>query len=193
MSRSFKPGHRLYIDISGTIWRSFWGAKVWILIVDDYSRYCWSYFIPDKSGLKHIILIFFRLLEVTYNIRVGKIRLDNSGENIDMADANKVEGYNVAFEFVNPGSPQCNGVVERMFATLFGMVRSMPNEARVPMNLCRGLWAEAARNATDMRNYLVSSKSETSSYGSINTDHTNHTVWIMTSYYFLYDIIQIIH
>jgi hypothetical protein len=109
-------------------------------------------------------LIFFRLLEVTYNIRVEKIRLDNSAENINMADAIKAEGYNVTFEFVSPGSPQNNGVVERMFATLFGIVRSMLNEVRVPMNLCHGLWAEAARNATDTRNYLVSYKSETSSY-----------------------------
>jgi hypothetical protein len=36
-----------------------------------------------------------------------------------------VEGYNVTFEFIRPGQPQYNGVVERMFATLFGMVRYM--------------------------------------------------------------------
>jgi hypothetical protein len=126
------------------------------------------------------MLIFFRLLEVTYNIRVEKIHLDNSGENIDMADAIRAEGYNVTFEFISPGSPQYNGVVECMFATLFGMVRSMLNEARVPMLLRRGIWAEAARTATDMRNYLVSYKSERSSYEKfmgekydrINTLHT---------------------
>jgi hypothetical protein len=107
-------------------------------------RYSWSYLIPDKSGLKHIILIFFRLLEVTYNIHVEKICLDNSGENINMADAIKADGYNVTFEFVSPGSLQYNGVVERIFATLFGMVQSMLDEACVPMNLCCGLWAQVA-------------------------------------------------
>jgi hypothetical protein len=44
------------------------------------------------------------------------------------------------------------------------MVHSMLNEARVSMLLRRGLWAEAARTATDMRNYLVSYKSDKSSY-----------------------------
>jgi hypothetical protein len=68
------------------------------------------------------------MLEVTYNTCVGKLRLDNSGENIAMAEAIKVEGYNVSFEFICPGSPQYNGVVECMFATLFGMVRSVLNE-----------------------------------------------------------------
>jgi hypothetical protein len=32
-----------------------------------------------------IMLIFFKLLEVTYNIRVEKIQLDNSGEMIQWA------------------------------------------------------------------------------------------------------------
>jgi hypothetical protein len=81
-----------------------------------------------------------------------------------MSEAIKAEGYNVTFEFIIPGSQQYNGVVERMFATLFGMVRSMLNEARVPMLLRRGLWADAARTATDMWNYLVSYTSDKSSY-----------------------------
>jgi hypothetical protein len=79
------------------------------------------------------MLIFMKLLEVTYNIRVDKMQLDNSGENIDMADAIHAEGYNVMFKFISPGSPQHNGVVERMFATLYGMLRSMLNQARLPM------------------------------------------------------------
>jgi hypothetical protein len=132
------------VDISGTVWCSYGGAKFWVLIVDDYSWYCWSYFIPDKAGLKLIMLIFMKLLEVTYNIRVDKMRLDNSGENIDMADAMCAEGFNVTFEFISPGSPQYNGVVERMFVTLYGMLRSMMNQARLPMTLRRGLWSEAA-------------------------------------------------
>jgi hypothetical protein len=68
------------------------------------------------------MLIFFKILEVTYNIQVEKLRLDNSGENIKMSEAIEAEGYNVTFEFISPGSPQYNGVVERMFTTLFGMV-----------------------------------------------------------------------
>jgi hypothetical protein len=73
-----------------------------------------------------------------------------------MTEAIKAEGYNVTFEFISPGSPQYNGVVERLFATLFFMVRSMLNEACTPMILRRGIWAEAACTATDMRNCLDS-------------------------------------
>jgi hypothetical protein len=73
-----------------------------------------------------------------------------------------------------------------MFTTLFGMLQSMFNEARgVPMLLRRGIWAEASRDATDMRNYLVSYKNEKSSYEKfmgekydcINTLHTFGEKW----------------
>jgi hypothetical protein len=65
------------------------------------------------------MLIFSRFLEVTYNIRVEKIRLDNSGENIDMAGAIRAEGYNITFELISPGSPQYNRVLLNVCLQLF--------------------------------------------------------------------------
>jgi hypothetical protein len=98
-----------------------------------------------------------------------------------MADAIHAEGYNVTFEFISPGSPQYNGVDERMFATLFGTVQTMLNEARVPMLLSRGIWAEAACTAIDLRAILCHIKVKSlfyekfmgeKKYDHINTLHT---------------------
>jgi hypothetical protein len=50
LSKSLKPGDQIYVNISGTIWRSYGGAKYWILIVDDQSQCCWSNFVPDKAS-----------------------------------------------------------------------------------------------------------------------------------------------
>jgi hypothetical protein len=159
LSKCFHPGARIYIDISSSMWPSYGGAKYWLLIVDDYSHYCWSYFVFNKSGLKIMMVLFLKLMTVAYNIHVEKICLDNSGENVDMAELICAEGYNVTFEFISPGAPQYNGVVERMFSTLYGMVHSMLNQAQVPLHICCGVWAEAAKTATDMRNILVNYKS----------------------------------
>jgi hypothetical protein len=46
------PGERLYVDISSIQGVSFGGAKFWALVVDDFSGYCWSYFLKAKSELK---------------------------------------------------------------------------------------------------------------------------------------------
>jgi hypothetical protein len=72
--------------LRSSIWSSYGWMKYWILIVDDYSQYCWSYFVFNKSGLKIMMVLFLKLMTVAYNIRGEKIRLDNPGENVDIAE-----------------------------------------------------------------------------------------------------------
>jgi hypothetical protein len=43
----------LYIDISLIKERSLGGAKFWALIVDNFTDFCWSVVMRDKSDLKH--------------------------------------------------------------------------------------------------------------------------------------------
>jgi len=38
------PGERIYLNISSVRDLSIGGAKFWVLIVDDHTDYCWSYF-----------------------------------------------------------------------------------------------------------------------------------------------------
>jgi hypothetical protein len=42
-------GERLYVDISSIKGTSFGKAKFWALIIDDFSSYCWSYFLKKKD------------------------------------------------------------------------------------------------------------------------------------------------
>jgi hypothetical protein len=46
------PGERLYVDISSIKERSIGGAKFWVLIVDDYTDYCWSFVLKNDLNLK---------------------------------------------------------------------------------------------------------------------------------------------
>ena len=56
-------------------------------------------------------------------IAVKITRLDNAGENVTFAKEAKKLGLGIEFEFTPTRSPQCNGEVERWFATMFGQVR----------------------------------------------------------------------
>ena len=58
------------------------------------------------------------------------IRCNNAGKNLKFHELSEMEGLNLTFEFTAPGTPQQNGLVERMFATLTGRVHSMMNRAR---------------------------------------------------------------
>jgi hypothetical protein len=50
------PGERLYFDISSIKDTSYGGSKFWALIVDNYTDYCWSIFLKNKSVLKKQML-----------------------------------------------------------------------------------------------------------------------------------------
>jgi hypothetical protein len=77
------PAERLYVDISSIKEISIDGAKFWALIVDDYTDYCWSFVLMNKSDLKVKIKTLLTDLKIT-NRNVRFIRCDDSGENMTM-------------------------------------------------------------------------------------------------------------
>jgi hypothetical protein len=81
---------------------------------------------------------------------VKYIRLDNSGENVSLQ--NQTNDLSLNFEFTSPNTPQQNGRVERKFAILYGMVRSLLNSSKLPDALRQKCWAEASNHATDLLN-----------------------------------------
>jgi hypothetical protein len=82
------PGERLYTDISSIKGESYGGSKFWALIVDDYSGYCWSYFLKQKSSLKTTLIGLFDQLK-NLNKTVKLLRLDDAGENFALEKACK--------------------------------------------------------------------------------------------------------
>jgi hypothetical protein len=48
-SRGNSPGYRLFVDISCSLDPSYGVSRYWVLIVDDFSRFHWSYFLRAKS------------------------------------------------------------------------------------------------------------------------------------------------
>jgi histone deacetylase 1/2 len=156
-TKSTVPGERLFIDISSVKKKSIGGSKYWLLVLDDCTDYCWSKFLHTKSGQVDWIVALIKHLKVKDERHVRFIRCDNAGENLKLQQACAKEALGIQFEYTSPGSPQFNGRVERKFPTLYSRVRSALNGARLPTDLRDGLWPEAARNATDMENVMVTS------------------------------------
>jgi hypothetical protein len=73
-----------------------------------------------------------------------------------LATTCKRERLNINFKFTAPGTPQHNSVVERAFATLFGRVKAMMNEAKFPEGLKKDLWTECAKTAIDILSDKIS-------------------------------------
>ena len=125
---STTPGERLYFDISSVTQPSIGGNKFWLLIVDDATDMPWSIFLKCKSDLSQNMFAFLKTL-IGQGYKVKFLRCDSAGENTKFkADVEK-DGLNVEFEFTAPRTPQHNGKVERKFATLYGRLRAMLDEA----------------------------------------------------------------
>ena len=155
--KSQKPGERLCIDISSPTAASFGGKHHWLLVVDENSDLCWSYFLKKKSETTAKMVALIKELKSKYGIEVKYIRCDNAGENDALKRACLEEGLGVTFEMTAPSTPQQNGKVERKFATLYGRMRAMLRGCKhMKTSVRKQLWAEAANLATDLNNILVS-------------------------------------
>jgi transposase InsO family protein len=151
------PGERLYVDISLIKERSIGGAKFWTLIVDDYTDYCWSFMLKNKSDLKVKIKTLLTDLKIA-NRNVRFIRCDDAGENMTTKNDPEIKSFGIKFEFLGPRTPQINGKVERKFQILYGRVWAMLNGANLGGELRDKIWAECVMNVTYLSN-IISTKS----------------------------------
>jgi transposase InsO family protein len=87
--------------------------KYSLIIIEDYSRFIWVFFLQDKSETQEVLKKFLRRSQNEFDAKVKKIRSDNGTEfkNTQVEDFLDEEG--IKHEFLAPYTPQQNGVAER--------------------------------------------------------------------------------
>ncbi|KAJ9557962.1 hypothetical protein OSB04_012576 [Centaurea solstitialis] len=148
------PLQLLHMDLFGPVnVQSIAGKKYTLVIVDEYSRYTWVFFLRSKSDAPEEIILFVRKMERLNNLTVRSIRSDHGTEfkNSTLETFFDQKGISQNFSFVR--TPQQNGVAERRNKTLIEAARSMLSEA----NLATQFWAEAVNTAcyTQNRSLIV--------------------------------------
>ena len=109
-----RPLQLIHLDLFGPIdTTSLGGSKYAFVIVDDYTRYTWTYFLAHKSDCFKCFSKFCKLTQNKKGFMISSIRSDHGGEfqNRDFQNFCEVNGYN--HNFSTPRNPQQNGVVER--------------------------------------------------------------------------------
>lgn len=79
MGKAAAPWECLFIDISCPYPESITGSRYWFDIIDDFSRYGWTFFGKKKCEMVNMLE---RLLVdlLASNYKVKSIRCDNTGE-----------------------------------------------------------------------------------------------------------------
>ena len=71
----------LQMDSFGpTIYTSIGGNKYGFVIVDDFTRYTWVFFLFDKSDVFATFKTFIKRIQNEFETTIKKVRSDNSSE-----------------------------------------------------------------------------------------------------------------
>ncbi|GJW09583.1 putative ribonuclease H-like domain-containing protein [Tanacetum coccineum] len=119
------------------------GKKYILVIIDDYSRYTWAYFLRTKDEAPDMIIDFVNQVQWNLKASILMIRTDNGTKFKNK----KLRAFYAKLGIVHKTSitrtPQQNGVVERRNRTLIEAARTMLIFFKAP----EFLWAEAIATA----------------------------------------------
>ncbi|GKA25328.1 retrovirus-related pol polyprotein from transposon TNT 1-94, partial [Tanacetum coccineum] len=112
----------LHMDLCGPMRvASVNGKKYILVIVDDFSRFTWVYFLRSKDETPEIIKKFIAQAQLNYKAKVCKVQTDNGTEFKNATLKAHYEKLGIMQQFSIACTPQQNGVVERQeLDNLFG-------------------------------------------------------------------------
>ncbi|TLX70005.1 DDE-type integrase/transposase/recombinase, partial [Labilibacter sediminis] len=125
-----------------------------LVIIDDFSRFTWVFFLKSKSETAELVKRFIVLIENQTDKKTKGIRCDN-GTEFKNAVLNQFCAENgIQRQFSSPHTPQQNGVAERRNRTLIEAARTMLCDSNLPVFF----WAEAINTACYVQNRILINK-----------------------------------
>ncbi|KAL2248697.1 UNVERIFIED_CONTAM: Retrovirus-related Pol polyprotein from transposon TNT 1-94 [Sesamum indicum] len=127
---------------------SLGGSTYYMTFVDDSTRKVWVYFLKRKSNAFDTFRRWRALVENETGLQVKCLRSDNGGEYSSEGIKNYCADHGIRMQKTIPGTPQQNGVAERMNRTLNERARCMQLKSGLP----KMFWADAVNTAAFLIN-----------------------------------------
>ncbi|GJW26059.1 putative ribonuclease H-like domain-containing protein [Tanacetum coccineum] len=146
------PLHLLHMDLFGsTFVKSLMKKMYCLVVIDDYSRFTWVFFLATKDETSGILKSFITRIENLVDHKVKVIRCDNGTEfkNREMNQFCEMKG--ILRQFSVARTPQQNRVAKRRNRTLIEAARTMLADSKLPTTF----WAEAVNIACYVQNRVL--------------------------------------
>nr|GEX47423.1 hypothetical protein [Tanacetum cinerariifolium] len=143
------------MDLFGpTFVKSLNKKRYCLVVIDDYSRFTWVFFLATKDETSSILKTFITGIENQLSFKVKIIRSDNRTKfkNQDLNQFCGMKG--IEREFSVARTPQQNGIAERKNRTLIEAGRTMLADSLLPIPF----WAEAINTACYVQNRVLVTK-----------------------------------
>ncbi|WVZ52390.1 hypothetical protein U9M48_003454 [Paspalum notatum var. saurae] len=145
------PGELLHMDTVGPARVASVSGKWYVLVVvDDFSRFSWVFFMEFKDEAFGFVRDLVLRLRNKSHKAMRAIRTDNGGEFRNSRFENFCRDLGLEHQFSSPYTPPQNGVVECKNRTLAEMARTMLDEHRTP----RRFWAQAVNTTCYIANWI---------------------------------------
>ena len=89
------------------------GSIYFMTFINDYSMFCWMYFIKQKYKVFENFKVFKALVEKNVGKKIKALRFDKGGEYIKRDFYKLCASEAIQMQHYVPYTPQQNGVVER--------------------------------------------------------------------------------
>ena len=147
--RASKPLELVHSDLCGPMTaESLGGALYMMVIVDDFSRYIWVYFLKSKDQTFSYFKIWKAEVEKQFEHKVKALRSDRGGEFLSNEFDKFLADHGIRRQLTTAHTPSQNGVAERKNRSIIEMGRTMLEHSGLP----KKFWAEASATAIHILN-----------------------------------------
>nr|GFC65737.1 retrovirus-related Pol polyprotein from transposon TNT 1-94 [Tanacetum cinerariifolium] len=115
------------------------GKRYVLVIVDDYSRYTWTYFLRSTDETPEVLIDFLRLVQSGLQAQVRVVRTDKGTEFLNQTLHAYFAAEGILHQTSVARTPEQNGIVKRRNRTLVKAARTMLSATKVRLFF----WAEA--------------------------------------------------
>nr|GEZ29573.1 hypothetical protein [Tanacetum cinerariifolium] len=140
----------LHMDLCGPMRvASINGEKYVLVIVDDYSRYTWTYFLRSKDETPEVLIDFLRIFQKGLQAQLRIVRTDKGTKFLNQTLHVYFDVKGILHQTSVAQTPKQNGIVKRWNRTLVEAARTMLSAAKVSLFF----WAEAIAIACFTQNH----------------------------------------
>ena len=145
---SYFPFQLIHCDIWTSPVPSVSGLQYYLVILDDYSHFAWTFPLRAKSDALLKIQNFQTFIRCHYNLSILNLQTDNGREFDNHASRTFFSAHGILLRMSCPYTSPQNGRAERILRTLNNTVRALLTHASMPSSF----WAEALGTATFLLN-----------------------------------------
>ncbi|KAG8481238.1 hypothetical protein CXB51_026069 [Gossypium anomalum] len=126
------------------------GSKYFVLFINDLTKFCWIFFLKQKSDVFEAFGKFKAMVENQVGCRIKILRIDNGVEYLSDRFKRLCEQAGIHHQLTTVYTPQQNGVCERKNRTVMNMARCLLFQSKLP----NSFWAEAINSLVYLLNKL---------------------------------------